>query len=121
MLNNSASPHNELEKLLHFLNLEETKEVLARLKSLAEAADRQAKASPFSYRITLIDNVDGRQVARQVLPDGHLAEQMRHQFIGNFQGLNALSKLLDDRKAELEELITEQNNKQNQDASQQTE
>lgn len=82
--------------------------MLQHLKDLEVKADRQSKASPFSYRVTVVENINGMTVQRQVLPDGQTSEQMRHQFIGNSQGLSELSRLLDRRQEELTEIITQQ-------------
>lgn len=46
--------------------------------------------------------------------DGAKCEQLRHQFIGNFQGISKLERLLDDREAELSEQVTLQDNKANE-------
>lgn len=108
MLKDSDSPHNALESLSRWRALPETQEVLLQLKVLADKADRQSKASPFSYRVILTENINGVSIQRQVLPDGQTAEQMRHQFIGNFQGLSELSRLLDQRQEELTGIIEQQ-------------
>jgi len=104
MLNDSDSPHNALQKLLAWQALSETQEVLQHLKMQAEMADRQIKASPLSIRVTL-NRISGLE---QVLPDAGTANNLHHQFIGNFQGLTHLERLLVERKAALEEIIKQQ-------------
>lgn len=42
---------------------------------------------------------------KEFLPDGETITQMRNQFIGNHKGLDQLRRLLDDREADLVEVI----------------
>lgn len=74
------------------------------LRDKAKQADLQIKASPLAVRVTLT-TIDGQM---QVIPDGVTAAALHHQFIGNFQGLSELQRLLDNRKAELEDIIQQQ-------------
>lgn len=52
--------------------------------------------------------MDSDGSVRQVLPDGVTAAALHHQFIGNFQGLTELSRLVEARLAELEAIIKQQ-------------
>lgn len=97
MLNDSDSPQHALEKLLAWVKLSETQEVLALLKDKAEVVDKQIKLSPLAVRVTVMQ-VNGMQ---QVLPDYGTANALHHQFIGNFQGLTELQRTLERRETDL--------------------
>lgn len=62
-----------------------------------------ALASPDRFRITV-----NRQ---EVLPDHGTIDSLRNQFIGNLKGLTELERTLDQREAELVEIIKNQDNK----------
>ena len=96
MLTDSLSPLNDLQNLRNWRVLPETQEVLKQLKGLSLMASQMALASPQVYHKDL---------------DGVKCDQLRHQFIGNYQGLSKLEKLLDDREAELSKLVEDQDNK----------
>ena len=113
MLNGSTSPHKELDNLLRWLALPETQEVLNLLKDKSEAADRQIKSSPIAHRITL-QTIEG---PTQVPIDGVLYAALHNQFIGNFQGLTELSRVLANREADLRALIKQQEEKERQNVS----
>ncbi len=104
MLTDSNSPHNDLESLLRWRALPETQEVLKWLRDKAQPAFRLALAGPTEYRI----NSGGES---GVIPDGSVIQQMRDQFIGNYQGLSALEKHLDFTEQALREIIQQQDNK----------
>ena len=95
MLTDSLSPHNDLQNLRSWLELPETQEVLKRLKELSLMAQQMALASPQVYLKEL---------------DGEKCDQLRHQFIGNWQGLHKVETLLEDRLKELEEQVLRQDN-----------
>jgi len=114
MLTGSTSPLKDLESLLQWLELPETKEVLGKLQELAEPARRLALAPPQTYRITLTDFAPAEQrvYQREAMPDGQTAEAMRQQFIGNYKGLIELQQILTAREEELREIIKKQENGQ---------
>ena len=106
MLNDSTSPQKELQSLLDWQELAETKEALAHLNRLAAVADRLAKASPLAFPRAQTVNADGQPF--QIQLDGHTIETLRHQSIGENRGMNELSRLLLARRLELETTIEQQ-------------
>ena len=109
MLNDSTSPLNALQKLLDFRRLEQRQQVLKYLRDKATEADLQIKRSPLAVRVTL----QGPDGPMQVLPDHGTANALHHQFIGNYQGLTELDRLLSQREAELRAIIALQNQQEN--------
>lgn len=96
MLTDSPLPLNDLQNLLDWLRLPATQEVLTHLRERSQQASKMALSSPEVYKAHL---------------DGVKCDQLRHQFIGNHQGVSYLENFLNLRKAELEALVEQQDNK----------
>ena len=75
-------------------------EVLQHLKEMAARADLQGKRDPIHFRVTI--------GTEQILPDYQTIDAMRNRFVGNEQGLRELQRLLDQRQADLEQVILSQ-------------
>lgn len=96
MLNDSGSPHNDLQKLLAWRSLPETQEVLRYLQDKAEAAQAGANKGPLQF------SVNGER------PDMTVIRALQDRFQGNREGCRELERLLKERQMALEQLIAEQ-------------
>ncbi len=103
MFNDSTSPQIEYNSLLQWRNLPETQEVLKYLRDKVEATDRMVHRSPIGYR-SVVDN-------REVPMEAGLVQQLRDQFVGEWRGLREFERKLDERQAELEEKLKQQEKK----------
>lgn len=97
MLKNSTSPLSDLQNLLQWLELPQTKECLLELQDKAETARLMALASPQAYN--------------NVRDSGEI-NQLRNQFIGNLKGLTELQRILTSREVELREYLKLQEKKE---------
>ena len=109
MLNGLDSPHSDLQKLLDWLNLEETREVIKHLQDKTNLILREVLAPPTKHVLM----VNG--IAHPM--DGVTREQLHQRFIGIHTGLNEFLTLLEDRQIVLRQRIAEldkNNNPNNQ-------
>ena len=93
MLNDSGSPHNDLQKLSEWRKLPETQEVLQYLRDKAQLAQNQVNKSPMGF-----------QVNGHILDTG-IINSLRDRFSGNREGFLELEGLLNQREAQLLEFI----------------
>ena len=95
MLNDSASPRNELQRLWEWRNLSETQEVLKYLRDKAVVAQAQVNKSPLTF------NING------TVPPLDMINSLRDRFAGNREGFLELDRLLTQREEELSVQIKE--------------
>lgn len=86
--------------------------MLKHLKDKADRVDRQIKGSPIHVKnvTTTTTGLQGnvQQTSATVPVDGITSAALHNQFIGNWQGFVELINLLNQRKADLEDIINQE-------------